>query len=35
VLHFVAKHGREWIGELLRAIEADPLGTAHRWVTFE
>jgi len=34
-LHFVAKHGREWIGGLLRAIEAEPLGTAHRWVTFE
>ena len=35
VLHFVAKHGREWIGELLRAIEAHPLAVAHRWVTFE
>jgi len=35
VLHFVAKHGTEWLGQLLRAIEADPLGVAHRWVTFE
>ena len=35
VLHFIAKHGTEWIGELLRVLERDPLGVAHRWITFD
>lgn len=34
-LHFVAKHGRGWIDELLEAVEADPLKVRHRLVSFE
>jgi bacillithiol biosynthesis cysteine-adding enzyme BshC len=33
-LHFIARHGRGWIAELLAAIERDPLSAAHRWVLF-
>ena len=34
-LHFIAKHGTAWLDELLEAEEADPLRTAHRWISFE
>jgi bacillithiol biosynthesis cysteine-adding enzyme BshC len=34
-LHFVAKHGRRWIDEVIEAIEPDPLRLSHRWIFFE
>ena len=34
-LHFVARHGTDWIEELLSAVEAAPLDLSHRLVLFE
>ncbi|HVR73511.1 MAG TPA: bacillithiol biosynthesis BshC [Planctomycetota bacterium] len=34
-LHFVAKHGRDWIGELLAALSPNPLRVLHRLVLFD
>lgn len=34
-LHFVSRHGTEWIEELLDALSGDPLKICHRFVTFE
>lgn len=34
-LHFVSRHGTEWIGELLESLHEDPLKICHRFVTFE
>ena len=34
VLHFVAKHGTDWIGELCDHLMDDPLKLTHRLVAF-
>jgi bacillithiol biosynthesis cysteine-adding enzyme BshC len=35
VLHFIARHGRGWIDDLVRAVEKDPFLPGHRWVFFD
>lgn len=34
VLHFIAKHGTDWLEDLIEAVEEAPLALAHRLVTF-
>lgn len=34
-IHFIAKHGTDWLEDVLEALEPDPLAVTHRWIVFE